>query len=1204
VAGAESFTVLAILEARDAASEIFAKVDESLDKFSDTAKSAADTARGAGEAIDESLAQTASGADALELASARVEAAQSKQAQTASALADAERNLLAITQQDAATEDQVAAAANEVAAAQEKAAASAAQLKEARSSLLAATAAGDEDALAVATERVAVADREAAGAASDLAAAQARQASLNTSDNVAAAAQSLTAAEKDAKKASDDLTASQARQADVQKAVAASDTEAAAAAAEEAAAQKDAADKAAASSKLLSTAGRAAGITALGLGVAAAVMVKAAGNFQDSTTHLVTDAGESAKNLAMVQAGILSVSTATGQSASDITNAMYHIESSGFHAATGLAILKTAAEGARVGGADLDTTSKALVGTMTAYYGTSLTASQATKDSTSLMNQLVETVGSGDMRMQDLASSLSAVTPVAAAAHVSFAQVGGAIATMTAQGMSAQQTTQDLAHFIRSMQAPTLVSSNEMKALGLNANALSANLGKTGLAGTIDEMRNAILRNTSGGSVMLGYLKEMSPAAQSLANQILSGSITTGALTTAVKGLNPEQAHLITMFKSSATSATGLKQTYTQAMSKMVGGATGLNVALMLSGKHMGDLTKNTAAIAAKAKDASGNVQGWSTIQGTFNFKVAQAKTGIENTGIAIGTALLPAVTSVLSAITKVVIPIAEWTAKHKTLTEVIFVSVTAIAAVIAIIAVAKKAFDAVSGAVNTVKATLKALGLMSKETAGTQAASAKSAADAQESSSAEASAAMEGDAAEVAAANEDAAEESADKYAWMAAKQEASSAEGAAAAEEDAAEVAAANDEAAVESSGSWVASAATTIGAWATAAASGVASAASWVAQQAVKVASVVASNVAGAAATAGAWVAAGAQQAAGAAVWVAQTVAKVAVIVASNVAGAAVTMAAWIAANAAMLLGIGLIVLAVIAAVLLIVKYWRDIEKAAVAVWGAIVSGAKAAWSGITGFVRAVWSDITGDIRAAHALIMKIVGAAWSYVKSLIRTDIDDVKSVLSWFGRLASLFRGWWDDATDAVHSAEDRMIGFVAGLPGRILSALGDLGSLLFGAGEKVIQGLIRGVENMLGSLGSTMSSVASTITSFLPFSPAKRGPLSGSGDPSYSGRSIARSLAKGIVAGRGDVTAASHLLASSASLAHAGGSGAGALGLGLTASSGASSGSATIVIDVHDNTVMSDSDINNLVRKLGPAVTKSLAQAGVKVRMP
>ena len=72
MAGAESFTVLAILEARDAASEIFAKVDESLDKFSETAKGAADSARDAGVAIDDALGRDVDVSDRLETATARL----------------------------------------------------------------------------------------------------------------------------------------------------------------------------------------------------------------------------------------------------------------------------------------------------------------------------------------------------------------------------------------------------------------------------------------------------------------------------------------------------------------------------------------------------------------------------------------------------------------------------------------------------------------------------------------------------------------------------------------------------------------------------------------------------------------------------------------------------------------------------------------------------------------------------------------------------------------------------------------------------------------------------------------------------------------------------------------------------------------------------------------------------------------------------
>lgn len=518
--------------------------------------------------------------------------------------------------------------------------------------------------LTTAAQELAAASKEASDGVAQIAApaGEAASATKELADSSAAAAAGADEVGGALGKAAGEATAyadAAARVKGANAEIAGSSEAAAGAAATAADAQKAAGAASEAASAKSGAAGEAAAAGGLGkykmalvgIGVASAVAVDQAGKFQDQTTHLVTDAGESASKLGQVQQGILSVSSATGTSASQITDAMYHIESSGFHAATGLAILKTTAEGAKVGGADLDTTSKALVGTLTAYYGTSLTAAQATKDSTSLMNQLITTVGSGDMRMQDLASSISAVTPVAAAAHISFAQVGGALATMTAQGMTAQQASQNLAHAIRSLTSPTNVQSVEMKAMGLNANDVAKNLGKTGLAGTLNEMRDAVLANTKGGNVMLDMLKGMSPAAQGLANQILTGTISTKDLTAAMKELNPQQYALVSHFKTAATSVTGLQQTYTSAMSKMLGGATGLNVGLMLTGTHMKDLTTATSNIAAEGKKASSTVDNWSTIQGTFAFKMQQAKASIQDTGISLGMVLLPAVTAILGPI-------------------------------------------------------------------------------------------------------------------------------------------------------------------------------------------------------------------------------------------------------------------------------------------------------------------------------------------------------------------------------------------------------------------------------------------------------------------------------------------------------------------------------------------------------------------------
>lgn len=366
---------------------------------------------------------------------------------------------------------------------------------------------------AQAARELTAAEQELRDAQADVAASQGENAAAT--ERLVAADAALADAQKTAAGAAKGLADAEAGEAAALKA-------AAAAGDAQAAAQLKVKGAASGSGATLAAAGKAAGVMALGLGVAGGIMVKAAGSFQDATTHLVTDAGESQKNLSMVQAGILKVSSATGQSANDINNAMYHIESSGLHGAAGLKVLQTAAEGARVGGADLDTVSKTLVGTLTAYYGNTLNASNATQRSTALMNQLVATVGSGDMRMQDLASSLSNVAPLAAASGISFAQVGGAIATMTAQGMSASQATQDLSNTIRNLSNPTHVATTEMAQLGVSSQDVQQHLGQRGLTGTISLLTRAITSHMGkAGQVLMSAFNQSTAAAQD-ANIMLS----------------------------------------------------------------------------------------------------------------------------------------------------------------------------------------------------------------------------------------------------------------------------------------------------------------------------------------------------------------------------------------------------------------------------------------------------------------------------------------------------------------------------------------------------------------------------------------------------------------------------------------------------------------------------------------------------------
>ena len=725
----EAFTILAVLEATDKISSVIERVDAALDGFTETAAKAAESATAAGQKIDTSLLQTASGADAVELADARLTEAQNKLTQATLAQADAERALLE-AQSSLASEGDLAAATDAVAAAQKRATAAATALATAQETLeVYEKEALDADLVAAATDRVAVAQQEATAATAELTAAQERQAALVTSEDAAKAADALTAAEKATAKATTEATAAQDQQAAVQRAAILATEEGAAAADEEAAAQARLAASAASTERGLKLMSAGGGIAALAIAAIGYESVKTAGNFQSLTEHLVTDAGESQSKLAMIRTGILNIATATGTSTTDVANGMYHVESAGFHAQAAIDVMTVAAEGAKVGGADLDTVSQALTGTMNAFGKSGGTATQ-------MMNAMIATVAAGDMKMQDLGSSLGNVAAVAASAGLKYDQVGGAIATMTAQNITAQRATQDLAHTIGSLSNPTSVQVKEMQAMGLNSNTVSKNLGSEGLTGTIKTLTAAIAAHTQGGQVLIStynnaaqasanantMMKGMSPTLQGLAQGLLNGTTSYTAYTAAIKNLTPIQYSQMTAFEKVAdstkqfnsllTSGSPAAQTYNAAMAKMTGGQTSLSTILAISGGHMGTFEKNVASIGAAQSKTSKTVDNWSAIQGTMNQKLDVAKAAVESAGIMIGTKLLPVISTLVGWVGNLLGGLVSWIGHNQKLAGLIgsvALGMLAAAAGIKAVTLATKLWEMAQAGVNAVMAMFDA---------------------------------------------------------------------------------------------------------------------------------------------------------------------------------------------------------------------------------------------------------------------------------------------------------------------------------------------------------------------------------------------------------------------------------------------------------------------------------------------------------------
>lgn len=398
----------------------------------------------------------------------------------------------------------------------------------------------------------------------------------------------------------------------------------------------------------------------------AAVSVKAAADYQSALTRLVTSAGETTDNLSTVSAGILQVAKDTGTATTDLTSAMYTIESAGQHGADGLLVLKAAAEGAKEENADVGQVADAVSSALVDYHLKASDAAQVT-------STFITAISYGKTNFQDFASSLSSVLPIASASGVSLDNVTAAIASMTVHGMSAQQATDDLSHTIQKMQSPTQQMTGYLAQLGITSSDLATDLGSKGITGTLQTISDAILKQMGpSGQVLVNALNQSKIAAQdantmiasmptnlqNLAKGYADGSITLNQYRQDLKALPSDQVALMQQFVAIQNSADGFNstlkaggndaKTYEAALYAATGDTTTLNTALMLTGENSDYVNNAVKGVSDATVEAGGNVKGWSDIQGNFNLKLQQFEQWVNTSAISLGMVLIPVATKAI----------------------------------------------------------------------------------------------------------------------------------------------------------------------------------------------------------------------------------------------------------------------------------------------------------------------------------------------------------------------------------------------------------------------------------------------------------------------------------------------------------------------------------------------------------------------------
>lgn len=157
------------------------------------------------------------------------------------------------------------------------------------------------------------------------------------------------------------------------------------------------------------------------------------------------------------------------------------------------------------------------------------------------------------------------------------------------------------------------------------------------------------------------------------------------------------------------------------------------------------------------------------------------------------------------------------------------------------------------------------------------------------------------------------------------------------------------------------------------------------------------------------------------------------------------------------------ISLIILAVIGLVAALTYFFTKTElgKQIIQSFGQIVS---AVWDGIKTGLQAVgdfFGNIWNGIQAVVSGVIDWVKNNWPLLLAIITGPI----------GLAVKFIIDHWQQIKDGAANMINGLIDFFKNLPGRIVSAIGNLGSTLFNAGKDLINGLLNGAGSLLSSVG-------------------------------------------------------------------------------------------------------------------------------------
>lgn len=143
----------------------------------------------------------------------------------------------------------------------------------------------------------------------------------------------------------------------------------------------------------------------------------------------------------------------------------------------------------------------------------------------------------------------------------------------------------------------------------------------------------------------------------------------------------------------------------------------------------------------------------------------------------------------------------------------------------------------------------------------------------------------------------------------------------------------------------------------------------------------------------------------------------------------------------------------------------------------------------------------------IRTGFQIIRAVVGAALRFVVAVIRGNFAAARAVISAvIGAIRAIVSGGFNALRGIVAGAIGRLVGAIRGgiskargamvsIKNAVIDAISSLGGNLYNKGAEIVQKLIDGILSKIEAVGGALKKIGGAITSHLPGSPVKKGPL-------------------------------------------------------------------------------------------------------------